>query len=105
MRISHAERWGTDRRPGERKNVPSPQLTFDQLVTRGGRRKGAGRKPGKRHKVQHVARPRHSGWMPVHITLRCAPDLPSLRHGAIHDLVKGVIAELRREDFRIVHYS
>jgi putative transposase len=92
------------RRPGERKKE-SAQLTLDQAPTRGGRREGAGRKPGKRPNVRHVARPRHARWRPVHVTLRRAKGLPSFRTELIHTLIKKAIRETRREGFRIVHYS
>jgi putative transposase len=108
MRKSHAESWGVAPRPGAgaRSRPPSAQRTLDQAPTRGGRRKGAGRKRGARPNVRHVARPPHSKWVPVHVTLRRAKGLPSLRAERLHNLLKAIIRELgRRVGFRIVHYS
>ena len=100
-----AERWGVERRPGERQKA-SPQRTLDQAPTRGGRREGAGRKPSlKRSNVPHARRPRHARWVPVQITLRRTKGLPSLRSELLHRVLVGVVRENRREGFRIAHYS
>jgi putative transposase len=105
MRISHAEKWGVGPRPGERRRPATGQRTLDQVTTHGGRREGAGRRRGDRPKVRHVARPKHVRWRPVHVTLRRAKGLPSLRAERIHDVIKAIIAANKREGFRIVHYS
>jgi REP element-mobilizing transposase RayT len=80
-------------------------MTLDEAPTHGGRREGAGRKPGKRPNVRHVTRPAHARWRPVHVTLRRAKGLPSLRAELLHNRIKKAIRETRREGFRIVHYS
>jgi REP element-mobilizing transposase RayT len=125
-RLSYAELWGaapggTRRRTGS-KGVPATgngrasrrtrgeasaqqQRTLDQVRTWGGRRAGAGRKPGPRPKVAHLARPVHRAYVPVLVTLRRAKGLPSLRTGRLHDEVKAAVRQTRREDFRVVHYS
>jgi putative transposase len=41
----------------------------------------------------------------VHVTLRRAKGLPSLRADRLHNLIKQAIRDTRREGFRIVHYS
>jgi putative transposase len=58
--------------------------------TRGGARKGAGRKPtpGRRPSVPHRTRPRHHGANPVHVTLRATRGLPSLRHQVVHEMLR-----------------
>ena len=82
------------------------QRTFDQVVTHGGQRKGAGRKPRPgRPMVSHVSRAKHVYSTPLHITLRCAPQMPSLRFELLHNLVKKAIADTRRDGFRIIEYS
>src|SRR6187397_3126109 len=103
MRISHAKKWG--REPRAKKGAETAQRTLDQITTRGGRRKGAGRKAVPRPKVRHVARPKHSKWCPVHVTLRRAKGLPSLRTELLHRELKNAIRDTRREGFRIVQYS
>jgi hypothetical protein len=61
----------------------------------GGRRAGAGRRPRADRKgfVAHVARPRHYAADPVHVTMRIAPGLPSLRSqrglAAVHAAIRG----------------
>ena len=42
---------------------------------------------------------------PVHVTMRRAKGLPSLRVERLHNLVREAIALTRRDGFRIVHYS
>jgi REP element-mobilizing transposase RayT len=55
--------------------------------------------------VAHVARPEHSRYVPVHVTLRRARGLPSLRTGRLHEEIQAAVRRTRREDFRVVHYS
>jgi len=105
MRLTHDERWGASPTPRRRKDRPA-QGNLAEVVTWGGRRKGAGRKPPPgRPNVRHLQRPAHARGVPAQITLRRAKGLPSLRTGVLHALLKRSIAETRREDFRIVHYS
>jgi REP element-mobilizing transposase RayT len=57
----------------------SRQVGFE-FRTWGGKRKGAGRKPkGERAGVSHRQRPTFARRLPVHITLRMAPHVYSLR--------------------------
>ena len=81
---------------------------------RGGRRPGAGRKPnGKRAGSPHKKRPVLKARFPVHVVLRVADDVGSLRkrdmYAAIRDATIAVaLRELNaKEDgaFRIVHVS
>src|SRR4051794_16801260 len=104
MSISHAEKW--EAKPtkvrGRRKRVrpeSGEQLSLGEVTGWGGRRKGAGRKKGLRPKVHHLARPEHGRWRPLHVTLRRALGLPSLRHEVLHQLIKRAIADTRREGF------
>src|SRR4051812_22045649 len=107
MRLTHAERWGQKPRGRLKRRAGAPrepeQRTFDEVVTHGGRREGAGRKPRPgRPRVSHVSRAKHVYSTPLHITLRCAPQMPSLRFELLHNLVKKAIADTRREGFRII---
>ena len=63
-----------------------------ELPTGGGRRKGAGRKPGPRSKVSHRRRPEHGARFPVHVVLRTILEIPSLRHPVIFAAVRAAIA-------------
>ena len=94
----------TGRRP---KRAPR-QLSLAEVRTRGGPRKGSGRKPkvpGARPNVVHRARLEHSRSLPVHVTLRRAKGLPGFRSERLHGLLKRAIRDTRRDSFRITHYS
>ena len=89
-----------------RGNASSRQLSLPLGSTWGGRRKGAGRKPGSGPgRVAHRARPTHCARNPVHVTLRST--LKSLRDSFVFPTLTGVLRELRvrAEQFRVVHYS
>jgi len=94
------ERWG--HKTATRRVA---QLSFADRKTRGGPRPNAGPKPGLRPKVRHRTRPAHRAYRPVHVTMRRAKGLPSLRSDRLHRLVRESIRATRRDGFRIVHYS
>jgi putative transposase len=80
-----------------------PQFAFR---TWGGQRVGAGRKPwGGRARVAHVARPEHRRWLPVHVTLRAARGVPSLRNEAVFRAVRHALARASGKTFDLVHFS
>jgi REP element-mobilizing transposase RayT len=74
---------------------------------RGGRRKGAGRKPkGERAGVSHRTRPGILPTRPVHVTTRVMIDLPSLRQtGPRQVLERSLSIACERFGMRIVHYT
>jgi putative transposase len=85
----------------------SPQLTLP-LSTWGGKRSGAGRKPGSGRKglVPRVRRPGHDPTHPAHITWRAASTAPDLRAQTPFRAVKGCLVRLaRRGPLRVVHFS
>lgn len=72
----------------------------------GGRRAGAGRKPGLRTRVAHARRGRISRHEPCHVTLRVRRDVPSLRDSRlVRELQRSFGAACDRGSFRLVHYS
>lgn len=72
----------------------------------GGRREGAGRKPGKRPRLRHRSRRAFATVLPAHVTLRLLPGLVSLRTVAVvHEVARTFAAGCERSDFRLVHYS
>ena len=73
----------------------------------GGSRRGAGRKSASPiARVEHRARPRLSKHVPVHVTLRLARGLPTLRQGRSHRaLLDAFAAGADRRGLRVVHYS
>jgi REP element-mobilizing transposase RayT len=72
----------------------------------GGRRRGAGRPPGpRRRSVPHRRRAPHDPRTPVHVTLRAAAGLPSLRGARIFDAVRRALAAASRAGFRLIHFS
>src|SRR5262245_26858601 len=79
-----------------------------ELVFRswGGRRAGAGRPPAAgRRRVPHRRRPVHDPRVPVHVTLRESPRLPSLRRGALFADVRRALAAASGARFRIWQFS
>ena len=74
---------------------------------RGGPRIGAGRKPkGGRAGMSHAKRQALSGREPLHVSIRVARDVASLRRRFLYKAVRGamVVASVRA-DFRIVDVS
>ena len=72
---------------------------------RGGWRRGAGR-PRGRTKVGHITRERFAARYPLHVTLRVAEGVGSLRKGRVVKVVRGVIAAGgRRDAFRVVEFN
>jgi putative transposase len=85
--------------------VKSKQQKF-VFRTWGGRRARAGRKvEGRRAGVSHRARPEHAKGHPVHVTLRRARRLPSLRAQRIFAAIRRAFGFTARFWFRIVHFS
>lgn len=76
------------------------------LHTHGGRRPGAGRKPGPRPIVPRVAREPLASRYPVHVTLRVLEQVPSLRQEPMcSTLLEALAAGSDRLGMRVVHYS
>ena len=72
----------------------------------GGRREGAGRKPGPKPRLRHLSRENFGATLPAHVTLRLRSDLPSLRQTRVVREVERTFAKgCGRPDFRLVHYS
>jgi REP element-mobilizing transposase RayT len=84
----------------------SKQLSLRYPV-RGGKRRGSGRKPKGTHAlVSHLARPRFHAPTPVHVTLRIADAIPSLRSARRFAKIKECFARSRgRFGVRLVEYS
>jgi hypothetical protein len=73
---------------------------------RGGARRGAGRKPGARPRVRHLARELISGREPCHVTLKVVAGLRTLRDVRIVRALEATFrVVLGRADFRVVEYS
>jgi putative transposase len=73
--------------------------------TRGGNRPGSGRKRRARGSVPHRARPDHQKRHPVHVTLRAARRLPSLRKQTLFFALRRALGATARSWFRVVHFS
>ncbi len=72
----------------------------------GGRRDGAGRKPGLRPRDPHRRRPALAARFPCHVTLKMRREIPSLRSARlVHELERSFAAACERGRFRVVHYS
>ena len=77
------------------------------LFRRGGKRRGAGRKPkGARAGARHVKRPAFSSRHPLHVVVRVVPEVGSLRRRVMYTAIRwATVTALVRERFRIVHVS
>lgn len=72
----------------------------------GGRRSGAGRKPGPKPPVRHARRRLFGRTVPAHVTLRVLPGVPSLRTVPIVQAIERTFAlGCERQDFRLAQYS
>jgi REP-associated tyrosine transposase len=72
----------------------------------GGRRVGAGRKPGPNPGLPHASRQHIATPLPAHVTLRVRTDVPSLRTVPIvHEIERSFAGGCSRDGFRLVHYS
>ncbi len=60
-----------------------------EVMGHGGRRKGAGRKPGPgRRRHEHRARPFHDRTLPVHVVLRVTGEVGRLRRRSAYQAVR-----------------
>jgi REP element-mobilizing transposase RayT len=77
------------------------------LFRRGGKRRGAGRKPaGARARESHDARPKFKACHPLYVVMRVAPGVGSLRRRKMYQALReATITAAMRERFRIVHIS
>jgi REP element-mobilizing transposase RayT len=73
--------------------------------TWGGRRPGAGRKPGPRPWVPRLPRPAHDASHPVHVTLRARREAGSLRARDVFPHLRDTIGKASSGRFRVVHFS
>src|SRR5262245_3565900 len=78
-----------------------------QLFRRGGKRRGAGRKPrGARAGEGHEARPAFKPYHGLHVVMRVMPAVGSLRRRSMYKALRDAsITAALRERFRIVHIS
>jgi hypothetical protein len=60
-----------------------------QLFRRGGKRRGAGRKPkGARAGEQHIARPEFKPYHALHVVMRIVPEVGSLRRHKMYKALR-----------------
>src|SRR3954470_9162664 len=85
------------------------RLPLAAARTWGGARKGAGRKPrgrpGQRPSMPHVTRPKIDPRLPVQVTIRATPGLPSLRSPRVFGALRRAIARASVDRFRVIHFS
>lgn len=76
-----------------------------QFTKRGGVRPGAGRKRTVSSRVAHRPRPRHAARHPLHVTMKLAKGLPSLRERDAHRLLRvALLGGSDRFGARVVQY-
>jgi Transposase IS200 like len=78
-----------------------------QLFRRGGKRKGAGRKPkGSRAGALHRPRPDFKSYHGLHVVTRVVPAVGNMRRRSLYKAVReATTTAALRERFRIVHVS
>src|SRR5215468_5838269 len=78
-----------------------------QLFRRGGKRRGAGRKPkGARAGEGHGARPAFKPYHALHVVMRVVPVVGSLRRRKMYKAMRdATITAAMRERFRVVQIS
>jgi REP element-mobilizing transposase RayT len=82
------------------------QLTLSFPKGRGGKRRGAGRKPkGPRAGVRHAARAELTGRQAAHVTLRMRPHVWNLRSRRSARVLREAFVKARARYFRIVQFS
>jgi hypothetical protein len=84
------------------------QLSLSLAAPRGwgGRRPGAGRKPGSHPGLPHTSRKSFRQPLPAHVTVRLRRGLPSLRTVRIvREIERSFTKGCARPGFRLVHYS
>ena len=93
---------------GEYMRKSDRQLSLDLRApeSHGGRREGAGRRPGPNPLVRHRSRPKLASRHPCHVTLRVREGVPSLRAPAFVRAFEETLARgCDRGGFRLVHYT
>jgi REP-associated tyrosine transposase len=98
----------TAKRSRRRRQREGHQLGLSSRGTWGGYRAGSGRKRiprDKRGYVPHIPRPKVTKSTPVHVTLRCVDQLPSLRRKTHQRLIERIFARENRKGFRLIHFS
>jgi len=83
------------------------QHVQQKLFRRGGKRRGAGRKPtGPRAGERHCRRPDVKASQPLHVVLRLVPAVGSLRRRTLYKAMRNAtITAALREHVRITHIS
>ena len=72
----------------------------------GGRRAGAGRKPGPNPRDPHRPRPPLASRLPCHVTLKVRREIPSLRSvRLVRELERSLRDACERGRFRVAHYA
>jgi REP element-mobilizing transposase RayT len=97
--------WVMAQRKSKRGGKRQPRQ--QELFRRGGKRRGAGRKPrGARAGERHQARPDFKPTHALHVVVRVAPAVGSLRRRKLYKAMRdATITAALREWFRIVHIS
>jgi REP element-mobilizing transposase RayT len=82
-----------------------PDLPFHR-GSHGGRRPGAGRKPGQHPAIRHRSREAFPSRFPCHVTLKVVAGLPSLRRlEVVREVMRSFAVGAERGAFRLVEFS
>ena len=88
------------------KGAKGEQLAFG-FRSRGGARRGAGRKPRAERVgfLPHLTRERHRAYEPVHVTVRAVRSAPNLRSQIVFAALRAIFARSSEKGFRLLHFS
>jgi REP-associated tyrosine transposase len=101
-----ATRTRTGTKPRRRRRKTSLQLELSGRGRHGGWRGGAGRPKGRSdHYIPHIRRPRVTKHHAVHVTMKLALGIPSIRRYQPKKIIEAIFAAESRKGFRLVHYS
>ncbi len=95
------------KRPSRQSTTPEQlALPVKEKKGWGGKRDGAGRKPGPKPGVRHRPRPALASRHPVHVTLRTREHVWNLRSRRSFSIIEAALRGVQpRPDFRVVHFS
>jgi REP element-mobilizing transposase RayT len=80
------------------------QLAFE-ILSHGGKRKGAGRKKSRTNEPSHACRPRIDGKTPLMLTIKCAESTPCLRSPKFMRWFEKIIKNASAKGLRITQFA
>lgn len=103
----HMARLNSSPNPNTGRSRRRPRQQVFVWKTRGGARRGAGRKakPENVGLLAHRARPAFSRHVPVHVTMRAGRGVPNMRTQLVVNVVRAEIKRASVKGFRVLQFS